>query len=100
MVAEHHDVRIEIQQRCAQAGLGDSTLVAELEQALGPYLIARATSAAEMLTALLARNGPLYQSAIDTLSSELRRRYGNHFISGGPRPDPSSIGTQPTTATR
>lgn len=99
LVIEHRDVRVSIQQRQAELGVKpfDAMPMSELEAKIGPYLLARATSAAEALLHQFANDEKEYESAFKLLRAELRRRFGKRFIDMAPPTAPAGISTGSTS---
>jgi hypothetical protein len=85
LVTEHREVRISIQQRQAEAGIRpfDKMPIEEVEEKIGPYLIARATSATSALLEMFQNDEPTYEAAFRMLRTELRTRFGKRFIDMG-----------------
>jgi hypothetical protein len=100
VVTEHREVRVDIQQRQAELGIKpfDTMPIREMEEKIGPYLIARATSAADSLSKCFERDQETYETAFRTLRAELQRRFGKRFIDMGTPDRPQGVSQPATTA--
>jgi hypothetical protein len=93
LVAEHREIRVLIQERTANLGIKpfDPIPMKDLEEKIGPYLLARAESAAKVLLKMFDEDEPEYEAAFRMVREQLIRTLGKRFIDMGTPTRPTGV---------